>query len=569
MIERPFDLRRVPSGSYHLPDPLDWGDLPGREALIVSLDAVPQTLPHDVEMPPDLVGPVWIGAMRLSATSPLDAPNLGAGGSTLSLELDQPDSNLALSGARVTSGTNSTHTEEFFLARPSGASLLRIFYQDHKTQGRLLYFDEIGDNLRVRYDRGTTWGTYGVAWHRGYARQKLLNLRRWLFDRSGLEGRVAWRLGDAALDARGAVDWHHEAWEGDTFGAVRKTAARRLFLKLDLPELFPGGEHAFSLVDSVPPEHFALRPTLSAQLDDSRLRFHGIDATSLDRDETGLGFAAGLRGGTKKWRIEASAGRAEPVEGKSGATALLQLCRVGATRHATASLARGVRPRLMPRLADQLSTRVRQSVATPVFDPDAPLEAVTTAELGGGSQIGSARIDLRARAVEIDHAISAAGGLLQFFTPAGNEFIPASALDRTIRVASIHAGWVQPLPLGLSAETKAAYRSARPGWRDQLWMTPFDASLRLSAARRSFRQRLLIEAYVRASWSGDRATPYGIVSARDRYDAGLDGSIEAFRFFFELVNLEDDITEAAGYDGGWMVLPYRSFRMGMVWRFID
>lgn len=576
-IERPLDLYRVPSGSYHLPDPIDAGDLPSREPSVMLLDGVPLSKPHQSEMPPDLVGPVWLRGLRHRPVDPLVAPNLATGGSMIEMDLERPDSSHALSGARLTSGGNSSHTEEFFLARPVRSSLVRVFYGDHKTVGRLLYFDEIGDNLRVHYDHRAWWGRYGLAWHRSFARQKVLNERRWVFDRSGFEARVEGNAARIAVELDGALDWNRQAWEGDELGAKRKDSSGQLILRLAGP-LLPAKRAESAPDDSTGARgaSWSIQPMASAELDRNRLRFWQPEVLSLDREETGLGFAAGIRGGSEKWRMTGVMGRAEPVDGRSGGTGLASVAWVGPRATSTLSLQRGVRPRLMPRLASQLSTQVGQSITAPEVDPDAPLEVVTTAELKSEATIAGVHGEVRLRQVEIEHTISAEGGLLQFFTPAGYEFLPREAFDRTVRVRSVHASCAVPLPFGFGLEGDAALRTSDPGWRDELWMTPFDARGRIYASRRVFNQRLFLLAYLRGAWNGKRATPFktvdmpdGILPPRDRYDAGLEGSIADARFFFELANLEDDLTEAAGFEGGWMVLPYRSFRMGLVWRFDD
>ncbi|MBK8230233.1 MAG: hypothetical protein IPK72_06530 [Candidatus Eisenbacteria bacterium] len=182
---------------------------------------------------------------------------------------------------------------------------------------------------------------------------------------------------------------------------------------------------------------------------------------------------------------------------------------------------------------------------------------------------GPRRLELRLRGVEIAHAVSAEGGLLSRFTPDGYAFLPESALDRTVRVASVHVRARSELGRGLSLDARVAARRSDPGWRDQFWMTPFESQVRLGVGRAFFAERLRLRGYVEAGWVGQRATPNGILDPRDRYDAGIEGEIADFRVDFQFVNLEGDLTEASGYDGGWMVLPLGSIRMGLVWRFVD
>jgi len=59
------------------------------------------------------------------------------------------------------------------------------------------------------------------------------------------------------------------------------------------------------------------------------------------------------------------------------------------------------------------------------------------------------------------------------------------------------------------------------------------------------------------------------IDPTDRFDAG--GTITAgnLTLFAVLLNLQDDLREAGTLDGGLMILPRRSARMGMTWRFLD
>ncbi|MBK8230232.1 MAG: hypothetical protein IPK72_06525 [Candidatus Eisenbacteria bacterium] len=369
VLARPLGLSRAAGGSYHLPDALDWGDLPGREPLTLTADGLPLSKPNQPEMPPDLIAPVWIREASLAPVDPVDAPNLAHGGDRLAFTLERPDSTAAISGTRLTSGANASHTEEFYLLRPAGRSLLRVFYGDHKTIGRLLYLDELGENLRLDWERDLSVGRWGVGWHRSQARQKLIDERRWVFERTGFDAGFDRQIGGWEISSRGALDWGHLAWEGDEHQAKRKDAVAQALIRLTGPPLFAGTSDSTGQASG-------LLPVLSVQIDRDHLRFFAPATLSLDEEQIGLGFAAGLRGGTKTWRMRISAGRAEPVDGRAGLTGLAELERAGSLLRSRISVRQGVRPRVLPRYGNHLSTQVNQPFLSPVVDRDTPLERV-------------------------------------------------------------------------------------------------------------------------------------------------------------------------------------------------
>ncbi|MEZ4654707.1 MAG: hypothetical protein R3E12_14275, partial [Candidatus Eisenbacteria bacterium] len=91
-------LRVQPSGAYHTPDPIGWGDLPGRERVAVLLDGSPVAPPAFAETAPDPVDPVWTNSITVRRASPLRLPNDPAGGPLLEYELIRPESLVVLSG---------------------------------------------------------------------------------------------------------------------------------------------------------------------------------------------------------------------------------------------------------------------------------------------------------------------------------------------------------------------------------------------------------------------------------------------------------------------------------------
>jgi hypothetical protein len=78
-----------------------------------------------------------------------------------------------------------------------------------------------------------------------------------------------------------------------------------------------------------------------------------------------------------------------------------------------------------------------------------------------------------------------------------------------------------------------------------------------------------VEGFLRGTFCGRRATPQGILDPTGRLDAGATVTVDRLTMSVVLLNVEDDIREAAAYDGGWVYLPRRSYRMGLSWSFVD
>jgi hypothetical protein len=314
--------------------------------------------------------------------------------------------------------------------------------------------------------------------------------------------------------------------------------------------------------------------------------------------------------GREGWHLRGSAGLASPAPERSGWTAALDAQRPAGGWTFRAHGDRLVREPVLPRLANELGVYVGQGLTVPLVDTQRPLESVLRAEFG----LSSAPADSAARSrgipaeagptgreagrssgkqgtgshgrgpecgfllrgVEIRHTVSGEGGLLQYFNPNVYpdwlDYLPPETLDRTVRVASLTANLGTPLLYGFRFGAWATGRVAAPGldgWKDQLWMTPWDVRARLSWRHRFFQDDLDLEGFVRALLSGERASPYGIVPAEGRFDGGVTARVGGLTLFLLLQNLPDDYLEAAAYDGGWAYLPFRSYRIGLVWRFKD
>jgi hypothetical protein len=555
-------LRRIPGGEPHLPDPVDAGDLPGREPPATMLEGVPLGQAGFPELQPDAYGPLWLSAATLRAADPLVLPSNPTGGPILECDLALPDSGLALSGARLTHGPNASYTEEVFLARPAGSNLFRFFYGDHKAGPRYLYQREFGENLLARLDRGVPWGGLSLGWQQNLAKVVLAGDRQLLWNFSGLNGGGATRVGPWSAELTGTAGWERFVWTDPGRAAVRKSSTGRALLHLRGPGI-------------------GLRPLATVQVDYQHLRFNQLSVFRLDQRRTGLGFAAGMEGVSGRWRGKGSVGRAAPGPRRAGWIAALEgEGIVSETLRVWTHADRSVRAPLLPRLGNELGTMVGQGVcvvgllpgspARFLVDPNRPLEEIRRAEagvsLGPAAGIG---YDLTARVCEIHHAISAEGGLLSRFSPNGYYFLPSEALDRTVRVASLRLGTHAVFPYGFRLEAWAAGRTSKPGWRDQLWMTPWEGQGRLAWSHRFFQGDLWAEGYLRGVIGGERATPQGVLTPSDRIDGGLTFEVDRLSLFVLLSNMEDDIREAAAYDGGWVYLPRRSYRTGLTWRFVD
>jgi hypothetical protein len=572
VLEWSAGMRRIPSAAYNAPDPTDAGDLPGREPSAYVLEGMPVAPSGYPEMTPDPVGPIWLERTALVGADPLLYPSNPSGGSLVMLDLLRPDSSRALSAARLTSGSNGVFTEEFTLARPSGSHLLRVGYGDSKTDGRfgVGYFQQFGENLLVRTDRGTGWGGWRLGWRQAKTRIHPTGSERYSHDRSTLEGGLALRRPAWVADFSLAMNWEHLAWRGEV-PASRKEALARGLLRIE-------GRRA------------GLRPLLTLQLDRQRRRFEqpAWPRISEDRSDLGPGLAGGVEGVSGSWRFRASAGWATPAPGKSGwvaaGTAERPLARGWAVR---LRADRSVRGALVPRLAGDLADAVGQGAWVTgnlpgnqrlVVDPDRRLEAPARVEAAVEGTAPRTRWTLHARGVRIDHAVAPGPGELPRFTPEGYALLSPASLDRTVQVASLRGTATIDLGRGLALDLEGTGRTSKPSVADQPWMAPWDGRVRLSLARVFFSGDLRIEGFARGAISGPRSTPYGTLPSMDRYDAGVHVRVEDFTVFVVLLNLEADQTPAADHEIGtpldpslsnWWMLPLRTYRMGLTWRFLD
>lgn len=566
ILEWSLPFRRIPGGAAFLPDPVDAGDLPGREPPATLVAGIPLNQPGFPELEPDAYGPLWISRLAVHAPDPLRLPSNPTGGPLIVVELAEPDSGAASSGARATHGPNEAFVEEVFLARPLGSNLVRFFYNDHKTGGRYIYEGEFGENLLGRLDRGTSWGGLSAGWQQGLMRTRVTGGRRQVWNLSGLNAGIASRGTAWSRGWSGELNvqqsWERFLWDEPGRPAVRKSALTRGLL-----ELRGAGAR--------------LRPLVTVQMDRQRQRFKQADGILLDRTSSGLGFATGLDGASKSWRWRGSAGRSAPAPRRAGWVAAAQVeGSLGGGVRAWAQTDRSVRAALIPRLGNELGTMTAQGLAVigqipgsepvVVIGPDRPLEEISRAEVGLAREEGAwPALEVRLRGVEIRHAVSAEGGLLSRFSPNGYAFLPPEALDRTVGAASVTVGGSRSLRYGFRLEAWGTGRSSNPSWRDQLWMTPWEGAAALSLHRGFFENDLRISGFLRGSVSGRRATPQGILPSSDRYDAGASARVDRLTLFVVLLNLEDDISEAAAYDAGWVYLPRRSYRTGLSWRFVD
>jgi hypothetical protein len=568
VLEWSGGLRRIPGAAYNAPDPIDAGDLPGREPPTYLLEGMPPAPSGYPEMTPDPAGPFWLEQASLVPADPLLLPSNPSGGPVVALDLLRPDSSRAVSGFRLTSGTNGVYTEEFFVARPSGSSLTRFGYADSKTDGRFGtgYFRQFGENLLLRTDRGTAWGGWRLGWRQAKTRVRPSLSERYLHDRSAWDGGLAVQRHAWAADLSLAMSWERLAWEGDA-PASRKEALARGLLRIE-------GRRA------------GLRPMLTLQLDRQRRRFEQPAwEISEDRTDTGPGLAGGIDGVSGFWQLRASAGWATPAPGKSGwvaaATAERLLPRGWVMRlHAD----RCVRGALVPRMAGDLADAVGQgawvSGGNPdtvrlVVDPDRRLEVPVRVEAALEGTAPRTHWTLHVRGVRIDHAVAPGHGELSLFTPEGYASLSAASLDRTVQVASLHGAATIDLGRGLAFEMEGTGRTAKPAVDDQLWMAPWDGRVRLFLRCAFFSSDLRVEGFVRGAISGPRSTPYGRLAFGDRYDAGVTVRVDELSIFLVLLNLESDLAPAADYltdpyyGPTWMTLPLRTYRMGLTWRFLN
>ncbi len=568
LLEWEFGLRSIPSGGYHLPDQIYSGDLPGREAPSPIVEGISQAMPGYTELPPDGIGLTWMSRGTLRPPDPLTLPSNPTAGPILEVDLVDPGVSPAVSGVRFTSASNRTHTEEAFLARQAGDLLLRVFYQDSKSDGRYGYYGKQGgENLHFRVDGGSSRVGWRFGWQRQVNRARLIERRRYVWHRSGWDGGLALQtMGWKADLAMSTVREQHE-WEAVS-PILRRDALERALLRLQGP-----GE--------------SLRPMATVQIDRGRLTAHrpvhiGSAEFLVDDRSVGVGLAAGVDGVSKGWRFRASAGRSAPAMNRSGWVAALDVRRSLGSEWSLAMHAdRAVRAPLMPRLADDLGILVGQGLTAPVVDPDRPLEVLLRGSSRLSRKLGErGSLHLEGRVQEIRHTVSGADGALLHFRSAGHPWFPEDALDMTVRSVAVQGGGTLDLLRGFSVTGDVVGRWSDPSWKSHLWMSPWEGRARLDWRARLFKGDLWLNLFIRGVFAGQRATPVRdaasaqsgetvILAPGDRYDAGGTARVGDMTLFFMLLNLEDDVREAAAYEAGWITLPFRSFRMGMTWHFLD
>jgi len=621
-LEWETGLRLVVSPSDNTPDPYGTADLPGREPPASLVEGFPSTPWGNPDPTPEPVAPLWLERTGLRAADPLVLPANPTGGPLLLFDLLAPDSSRAASAARLTSGTNRTYTEEFALARPGRSSVVRVAYGDSKTEGRLGagYFSQFEENLLARYDRASAWGGWRLGWQQGTTRVPRRFGDRYLHDRSMWEAGARVRAGAWSGDLSLGLGWSRLEREGDPWVRRKETAGRAL-LRLEGPHGFVRPLFTAQL-DRV---HRRFRRTGTAPFAENSTSVGPGVAGGVERT-TGAWQWRGSFGWTRP--TPERSGWIAAVDGQGPLPWAWQW-----RAHAD----RTVRAPLVPRLAGDLLTPVGQGVwiaasegaaAGVIVRPDSPLEEIRRFELElrrtgaraarpappveistpdgsvagaeggtatgpegavdpssegreGGADGGAPPVEvepgrllsLRLRFVQFRHAIVPTEEQLAWFIPAYFGLLPASALDREIRVVAVHGSARWPLPFGLRIEARAAARASDPGWKSQLWMTPFDAQARLSWARSFFRDDLWIELFLRGEFAGRRASPSGIFAASDRYDGGALARSGPLTFFFTLRNLESDEAVAADQpvlaEDGWMTRPLRTYRIGLTWRFLD
>ncbi len=554
LLEHELRLRRMPAGAYTTPDPIGPGDLPGREPVSFFVQGVSTTPAAFPGTTLDPVGPLWIERVSLRHFDPTVLPSDPAAGPAVDFTLAEPESAGAASAARLSGGSNRSFTNEFILARPAGASLIRFFYSDRKSEFRDVYDREFGENLGARFDHGATWGGWWADWHKDWLRVRRGDTR-FLWFRSSFGVGAVRRTGFWQAVVSNSWSWDRRRFEGGD-GGERRDGLGRLFLQLR------GRQRLF-------------QPVLTVQWDAQRLRWNSGES-SRNLFHHGLGFAGGFKGASESWRYGLSAGRSAPAPKKSGWTAAADLERdLGRAWDLRLHLDRAIRPLLLPALSGDYAVLARQGLDPAGAEDDRPLEELRRASLRlGTARDARSELALHLRAIQLDHTVSAEGGMLPFFTAAAYNSLPASAYDRTVRAVSASLLGSAPLGRGFALRAEALARRSNPGWRDQIWMAPWEGSTLLTWRGQLFHGDLDLELFLRGTMSGRRATPYGVVSASDRWDGGGAGTIGRLTLSFAVINIEDDLQEAAGYDDTLtrprlITLPLNSYRTGLTWRFAD
>lgn len=552
-------LRTVPSGTYFMPDPIDWGDLPGRQPPAVLLDGIPVMPPAFAEASPDPADPLWGGRMTLRHATPLRLPNNPSGGPLLDYELIRPDSQVVASGVRLSDGSFNSNTDAIYLARATFGSTTHIAWADHKTTGRIEYGSEEGQDLLIRHERTPQWGRWAIGIQNHNARQRLFSeedvfrpSERWLWDRSAYTALLESRIRDWEVRVDGEVSWHRYGWESNTNPGRRKDGVGRALVHLAGPGT-------------------AWSPRATIQLDRHRWRYFQPGRTSFDRTHTGLGLAVGAVGVTKGWQYELSGGRTDPGTGSAGWSAAAELSRrLGAGMDVGVYASRSERMRLLPRMSDDLEVMVGQGVSYPIVDSDPENEQLWQGEVRLRAAGSTRSLGLTVRATELRDTWSTDAGAA-LFTP---EFylrigFPDSLREGTIRAVSLTLEGEQRLRWGFAVRGTGWLRKSDPDWRNQLWATPAEMQGELSWTSSMFREEFVVHAFSRGHWSSSRTTPFGTIDPRVRVDGGATAGIGAFRVFLIFENLANTIDESASYVVNFMPLPLRSYRFGLTWRFLD
>jgi hypothetical protein len=549
-------LRTIESGNPFTADPLDWGDLPGREPVAFVLDGIPVNPPGMPEATPDPFAPSWIDAAELRPPSPLRLPNNPTGGPLLEVAWVRPESLVTASGFRLSDGSTGTNTDELYFVRPGTRSLLRLLWSDHKTTGRLLYGPGQGSQTLVGYERVLPVGKVAVGAQHQFARQRLVDAsgddrRRWLWDRQaytlGYDGAIRGWQTDLDL----VWSWHRYGWEGE-FPARRKDDVVQTLLRT----IGPGRR---------------LHPLFSLQIDRHRQRYWEPGLLSFDERHLGLGFAGGVGGASDGRRWEVGIGRSDPGTEDGGMVWAAEGDLDVRGWQLQGYAGRQRRARLLPRLGNHLSLQVAQALAVPEPDTDPEAEVLDSAELWGGRSGSQGSFRLGLRATRIDGAISAEEVGLARLTPDGLRLgpLPEGATEARISVFAVHAEGALPLRFGFSLRGDGAWRTADPGREAQLWMAPAEVRGRLGWRGLLFGESLDLDLFLRGQWAAERATTLGLVDGAARLDGGGTAQVDDLSLWLLFVNLTDAVDDAATVDGGAMILPIRSFRMGLTWRFLD
>lgn len=552
VLEWRSPLLEMPSGMHFTPDPMDYGELPGRQPITSMVGGLPVAAPGFPGTAPDVVAPSWADSVRLMPPSPLYLPNNPSGGAILEWELLRPDTTVAVSGVKLSDGSNDSNADELYFARPSGDATFWLLWADHKSPGRTFFRDVGGQNLLVRYERPVRGARVSLTGQDHFDRVHLDLERRWLWNKNSWDLRVQGAPRGWDIDVASSASWHRLAWEGEPGSLTRKSTLYQTIARA----AGPGN---------------IWRPRFTAQIDLHRQRFWAPGRLSVDRWDTGLGLAAGVAGESNGRRWELSAGVSSPGQGRSvGVATLLGGWALRPGWRLDGYLARTARTRVLPHYANHLTAMVGQGFVVPSVDDDPELEVLHTAELRLQRGAGGRRVAWVARAVEIRNAVSGEDAAITAFVPEGYPFIPPSAYGQTLRALSGRLEVAWSMPAGVSVDAWGAARAADPSRESHLWMAPWEAQGTLRWARRWFNDDLDLELFARGRLEGERTTTVArAIDARVRMDAGATGTIGALYLYLMFVNVLDGLHEAAVLENEFAVMPLRSYRLGLAWRFLD